>query len=157
MAKKKAKKQAARKASKKKSAARKPAKRAAKAAAPSLEALARKIVRATQNPEFPFVTLYSADCTSAEAAGEPVRGHAGIEEKNKGWAQMQTSAKWKARNVWTSKGTICIEWDGEVQMRDGRLVNLREVAVHEIKDGKIQHERYYYNPMLLAPPAAAAS
>ena len=150
-----AKKQAAKK-SKKKSAARKPAKRAAKPA-PSLEALARKIVRATQNPEFPFVTLYTADCSSAEAAGEPARGHAGIEAKNKGWAQMQTSSKWHARNVWTGRNTICIEWDGEVQMRDGRTVNLREIAVHEIKDGKIQHERYFYNPAVLAPAPAAAS
>jgi ketosteroid isomerase-like protein len=39
-----------------------------------------------------------------------------------------------------------------VKTRDGRTVNLREVAVHEIKDGKIQRERFYYNPMDLAPP-----
>ena len=34
-------------------------------------------------------------------------------------------------------------------------MNLREVAVHEIKDGKIQRERFYYNPMDLAPPQGA--
>lgn len=145
----------AKKASKKMSAARKPAKRAPKVAAPSLEAVARKIVRATQQPDFPFVTLYTPDCSSAEPMGEPARGHAGLEEKNKRWGEMQSSAKWKARNVWTGKQTVCIEWDGEVQLRDGRLVNLREIAVHEIKDGKIQHERFYYNPMALAPPAAS--
>ena len=121
--------------------------------APSLEALARKIVRATQNPDYPFVTLYTADCTSAEPTGEPARGHTGLDEKNKRWAQMQSSAKWTVRNVWTGKRTICIEWDGEVQLRDGRLVNLREIAVHEIVGGKIQHERFYYNPMALAPAA----
>ena len=38
-------------------------------------------------------------------------------------------------------------------MRDGRTVQLTEVAVHEIKDGKIQSERYYYDPSALAPPA----
>ena len=26
--------------------------------------------------------------------------------------------------------------------------------MHEIKNGKIQSERYYYDPMALAPPAA---
>lgn len=143
-----------------KASARKPARRAArakaKAKAPSLEALARRIVRATQQPDFPFATLYTVDCTSTEPIGAPARGHAGLEEKNARWAQMQSQSVWTARNVWTGKNTICIEWDGEVTMRDGRQVSLREIAVHEIRDGKIQHERYYYNPLALAPPAGAA-
>ncbi len=127
-------------------------KRAAKAAAPTIDAVARKIVRATQQPDFPFVTLYALDCTSAEAGGDPVRGHAGLEEKLKGWDQMQMGTKWKALNVWTGKNSVCIEWDAEVQMRDGRLVKLREIAVHEIKGGKIQNERFFYNPGAFAPP-----
>jgi len=101
------------------------------------------------------VTLYAPDCTSTEAAGEPTRGHAELEAKNARWAQFQISSKWTARNVWTGKNSVCIEWDGEVKTRDGRTLNLREIAVHEIKDGKIQHERFYYNPMALAPAAAA--
>jgi ketosteroid isomerase-like protein len=135
--------------------ARRPAKRAARSVKPSIEAVARKIVRATQRPDFPFVTLYAPDCTSAEPRGEPARGHAGIEEKSKRWAQMQLSTQWTARNVWTGKNTVCIEWDGEVQLRDGRHVSLREIAVHEIKDGKIHHERFYYDPSALAPAPAA--
>jgi len=39
-----------------------------------------------------------------------------------------------------------------VNTRDGRTVKLPEIAVHEIKNGKIQNERFYYNPMALAPP-----
>lgn len=154
MAKKKAK--TASKARRAKSAKKQPAKRAAKAA-PSLEALARKIVRATNQPDYPFMTLYAVDCTSAEPTGEPARGHAAMEEKNARWAQMQSSAKWTALNVWTGGNTISIEWSGDVQLRDGRLVNLREIAVHEIVGGKIQHERFYYNPLALAPPASGAA
>ena len=155
MAKKKAK--TASKARRAKSAKKQPAKRAARAAAPSLEALARKIVRATNQPDYPFMTLYAVDCTSAEPTGEPARGHAAMEEKNARWAQMQSSAKWTALNVWTGGNTISIEWSGDVQLRDGRLVNLREIAVHEIVDGKIQHERFYYNPTALTPPAGGAA
>jgi hypothetical protein len=33
-------------------------------------------------------------------------------------------------------------------------VKLPEIAVHKIKNGKIQDERFYYNPMALAPPTA---
>ena len=126
-------------------------KRQPKKAAPSIDAVARKIVRATQQSDFPFVTLYAPDCTSAEPMGEPARGHAGIEEKNARWREMQISSNWRARNVWTGKNTVCIEWDGEVQLRDGRQVHLREIAVHEIEGGKIKHERYYYDPAALAP------
>ena len=35
----------------------------------------------------------------------------------------------------------------------GRTVKLREIGVHEIRDGKISIERFYYNPMALAPPS----
>ena len=156
MAKKKAKTASKVKKATRSPAKRKPAKRAAKAA-PSLEALARKIVRATNQPDYPFMTLYAVDCTSAEPMGEPARGHAAMEEKNARWAQMQSSARWTALNVWTGGNTISIEWSGDVQLRDGRLVNLREIAVHEIVDGKIQHERFYYNPLALAPPASGAA
>jgi ketosteroid isomerase-like protein len=144
----------AKRASKLRGAPKKPAKRRAKPAGPSLDAVARKIVRATQRPDFPFVELYTADCTSAEPRGEPARGHAGMDEKNKRWQQMQRSAKWHARNIWTGKHTVCIEWEGEVELRDGRFVRLHEIAVHEIKDGKIQHERFYYDPAALAPAAS---
>jgi ketosteroid isomerase-like protein len=33
-----------------------------------------------------------------------------------------------------------------VNTRDGRTVKLREIAVHEVRSGKIQNERFYYNP-----------
>src|SRR5215468_7889199 len=69
-----------------------------RAAAPSLDALARKIVRLTQSPsidEAAVLALYSPDCTSQEATGNVDRGHAGLEQKNQRWAQMQTGTVWK--------------------------------------------------------------
>ena len=129
-------------------------KRAAKSAKPDIAAVARRIVRATQKPGFPFVTLYAPDCTSAEPRGEPARGHAALEAKNARWAQFQTSSRWQAQNVWTGKNTVCIEWVGDVTLHDGRTLSLREIAVHEIKNGKIQHERFYYDPAALAPAPA---
>lgn len=162
------KKAAGRAPARKKAAARAPARKgspakkakkkspaAKKAAAPTLEDLARKIVRLTQVPQFgpsQIRELYNPDATSVEASGQTARGYAGLDEKMRGWDQMQTSTVSKPRNVWTGPNTVCIEWDLAVNMRDGRKVNLREIAVHEIKDGKIQTERYYYNPTALAPP-----
>jgi ketosteroid isomerase-like protein len=143
-------------AARRKPARKKAARRtSARAGATSLDALARKFVRATQKPEaFVVADLYAPDCVSIEAAGNTDRGHAGIEEKGKRWAAMQKSSQWKARNIFTGKNVICIEWEAQVTLNDGRVVTLPEVAVHEIKNGKIARERFYYNPMALAPSAS---
>ena len=146
------------KAAKKKPARRRAGKARAKAKKPAgggIEALARKIVRATNVTEFPLRAFYTEDAVSEEATGDVSRGIAGLEDKLKRWEQMQSGTKWKARNVWTRGNTICIEWDAAVTMRDGRTVQLREIGVHEIKGGKIKAERFYYNPMQLAPPQSS--
>lgn len=130
-------------------------KAAPKAAASGLEALAKKIVRMSQGQSFgpaEIRALYHPDAVSTEASGQTATGYAGLEEKMKGWEQMAASMVSKPRNVWTGKSTICIEWDSTVTTRDGRTLKLQETAVHEIKNGKIQSERYYYNPAALAPP-----
>lgn len=132
--------------------ARKPAR-----AGSSVDALARRIVRATNLETFPLRELYAEDCLSEEATGEVARGIAGLEDKLKRWEQMQSGTRWKARNVWTRGNTICIEWDADVHLRDGRTVQLREIGVHEIRNGKIAAERFYYNPMQLAPAPPATS
>ena len=113
-------------------------------------------MRLTQLPTFgvpELRALYNEDASSQEANGNVDRGLGGLEQKGKRWAQMQTGTTWKAVNVWVSRDSICIEWDATVNTRDGRTVSLHEVAIHEIKNGKIQNERFYYNPMALAPPA----
>jgi ketosteroid isomerase-like protein len=148
----------------KKRAARRPAKKsgrkkagAKKPAASGLAALARQIVRLTEAPSFDeqrAFALYAADCVSEESTGTVARGHAGLTEKNAGWAEMQTASRWKASHVWLGPKSICIEWEGVVSLRDGRTVTLKEIAVHEVRNGKIQNERYYYNPMVLAPPTS---
>lgn len=145
---------ARRKASPKKSPAPK------RSAPPPLISLAQKIIRMTQGPSFGAAEireLYQPDARSIEASGATAQGHAGLEEKMKGWEQMTAGMDSAPRNVWTGPHTICIEWDSTVTMRDGRTVRLHEVAVHEIKDGKIQSERYYYDPSALAPPAPPSS
>ena len=153
---------AKKKRSAKKRSAKKPAKKlgrtkggAKKPAAAGLDALARKIVRLSQSPDFgeaEIRMLYDPNCTSQEGTGQVDRGYAGLQAKGKRWEQMQSGTTWKATNVWVGRNTICIEWDATVNLRDGRTVKLPEIAVHEIKNGKILNERFYYNPMVMAPP-----
>ena len=146
----------------KKAAGKKGARKAAakksspkQAAASGLEALAEKIVRMSQLPHFgpaEVRELYHADAVSVEGNGNSVTGHAALDDKMKGWHAIMLRMVSTPRNVWTGGNTICIEWDSTVTMRDGRTVQLQETAVHEIRGGKIQSERYYYNPATLAPP-----
>jgi ketosteroid isomerase-like protein len=145
-----ARKPAARKGAKRKAATKTGARRSPSA----LEALAKKFVQVTQNPEaFVVAELYTPDCVSIEASGATHRGHAGIEAKLVQWEAMQNGVKWSARNVLFGPNVICIEWDAEVSLKDGRVVPMPEIAIHEIEDGRIARERYYYNPLVLAPPS----
>ena len=136
-------------------AAAKPAPK--KAAAPKkesgAEALAKKIVKATTGDpsKLHFEELYAPDCVSYESRGEPVVGLVGLEEKGKVWGQMQKRSTWTPLHVATAGNTILIEWSAEVELRDGRTVTLREVAIHNTKNGKIVEERYYYDPVIFEP------
>ncbi len=142
------------KAVRKKGARRTAKKKAAPSRASAMLSLARKIVRATVGDpsQFSFGDLYAEGCTSTEATGETVTGFGGLEQKLRQWEAMQEHTTWKPRNVFVADDAICIEWDAQVKLRDGRVVDLTETAVHEVKDGKIVAERYYYNPLALAPP-----
>jgi ketosteroid isomerase-like protein len=114
-------------------------------------AIARKIVRAASDPKFPFAELYAADVVSREATGETFRGLEGLEQKGRNWEQMQTGTTWKARSIFLRPNQVCIEWEARVTLRDGRTVDMNEIAVHDLRGGKIVAERYYYNPLQLAP------
>lgn len=128
-----------------------PKKSAHPQAGQGLEALARKIIRAATDPS-KIRELYTPDCSSVEAGGDAAHGYEGLEKKLAQWEQMQKGVRWKARHVFLGKNIISIEWDAEVTLNDGRTVNFPEVAIHEIKGGRIARERYYYNPMALMPP-----
>jgi ketosteroid isomerase-like protein len=118
------------------------------------ETLARNIIRGTTGDpaQISLADLYAANATSTEASGDTVTGFSGLEQKARQWEAMQEHTVWKPLHVFVNPDSICIEWDAVVKLRDGRVVKLRETAVHEVKAGRIVAERYYYNPMALAPP-----
>jgi ketosteroid isomerase-like protein len=134
---------------------KKPVRKRAAARRPSaIETLARNIIRGTigDPSQLSLADLYAEGATSTEASGDTVTGFSGLEQKARQWEAMQEHTVWKPLHVFVKPDSICIEWDAEVKLRDGRVVNLRETAVHEVKGGRIVAERYYYNPMALAPP-----
>jgi ketosteroid isomerase-like protein len=121
------------------------------------EQLAAQLVKLTQaNGPYDLEALYTEDCVSREASGEPTHGREALEAKFRGFDAMVKSQRWRAQNVFVKGERICIEWRGELQLADGRRVVLDEIAVHELEGGKIASERFYYDPSLLAPPSSKA-
>ena len=116
-----------------------------------LRRIARSIVTATSvADEKRMLTLY-ADAIESEEAGQlPTYGIEAIKQKNEQWAKMVSDARWHARNLWADGQTVIIEWEAQLTLRPGgRKVLFREIAVHEVRGGKIVRERYYSDPSIL--------
>jgi hypothetical protein len=116
-------------------------------------AIASRIVAAAVDPSsFDMEALYTPDCVSIEGNGARVEGYAGLREKTAGWQALLESSTWEARHVFTRPGAIAIEWDAQIKFKDGRSVRMSELAIHELRGGRIAAERYYYDPASIAPP-----
>ncbi|HSQ01231.1 MAG TPA: nuclear transport factor 2 family protein [Candidatus Dormibacteraeota bacterium] len=117
----------------------------------ALRALAQRIVDLTvANRDEETLALYADNVESREASNPPMIGIDAIREKFKMWRSMVTDAAFLPRTVLADGNTIVIEWDGRVTLAaSGRVAELNEVAVHEIENGKIVRERFYYDPAVL--------
>jgi ketosteroid isomerase-like protein len=63
---------------------------------------------------------------------------------------MVTDAVFTPVSVVADGNTVVIEWAGRVTLASsGRLAELNEVAVHEIRNGRIVKERFFYDPSVL--------
>ena len=144
----------------KKTAAKTSKKTKPKAAAPApkgaptladLRRIARSIVTATSvSDDKRMLSLYADSVESEEAGQLPTYGIEAIKQKNEQWSKMVSDAKWHARNLWADGQTVIIEWEAQLSLRPGnRKVLFREVAVHEVRGGKIVRERFYYDPSIL--------
>lgn len=122
------------------------------------EELAKRIVAAMDDEKTLDVgKFYTEDAVSVEPGGGSLTGLQALRSKLAGWLAGLRSSDWTARHVLVSKSAICIEWEGNLVMKDGRQITLKEVAVHELRGEKICSERYYYDPRVLMPPAQPAA
>lgn len=146
---------ATKKTTKKKTAKKSTAKKKAPAprGAPTLADLrriARSIVTSTSvMDEKRMMALYSDSIESEEVAGSsrPAYGLEALKKKSEDWDKRVNDARWHARNLWCDGQTVIIEWEAQLAMKPGgRKVLHREIAIHEVRNGKIVRERYYYDP-----------
>jgi ketosteroid isomerase-like protein len=115
--------------------------------------LAQRIVDLTvsQDDEGSFA-LYADRVESVEPGMPPAVGIGAIKQKFTMWRGMVSDSSWQARNVWVDGNTIIIEWTGRVTFAaTGKQADLNEVAIHEVENGKIIRERFYYDASALQP------
>lgn len=117
----------------------------------ALRGFAQRIVDVTiANDDAATLALYSADVESKEANNPASVGLDAIKEKFAMWRGMTSDATFTPRTVVVDGSTIMIEWEGRVTLAaSGRVVDMLEVAVHEIRNGRIVKERFYYDPSVL--------
>ena len=144
---------------KKKAAAKKvvrkaPAKKAAPKPPPGADvrALAKRIVALTvANDDEATFGLYDPNVESAEMGQPATRGLDALRTKFEGWRNFVSSARFEPKRVVVDGNTIVIEWVGNIVLAaTGKEAQMHEVAVHEVKNGKIVREAYFYNPAALA-------
>ena len=149
--------------SKKKSGSKNPDRKPAapgKAGAPKgaptladLRRIARSIVTATSvMDEKRMAALYAEGVESEEiaAGSKPTHGIEAARKKGETWSQRISKAHWHARNLWCDGQTIVIEWEAQLSLKPkGRKSFHREIAIHEVRNGKIVRERFYYDPASL--------
>ena len=129
------------------------AKRAtAEGAAPAMRALARRIIAMTlADSDEQMFALYAHDIESSEAGQPPTIGVDALRTKFAGWRSLTKDTSFEPRRVCVDGNVIMIEWLGRLTLAaSGRQTEMHEIAVHEIRDGKIAREAFFYNPAALA-------
>lgn len=89
--------------------------------------------------------LYATDAVSFEADNKPVRGLKAMEEREKNWNSSIESihdVKFSEPLVNGNFFSIAITWD--LTYKGKERGGWKEVAVFEIKDGKVILEKFYY-------------
>jgi ketosteroid isomerase-like protein len=102
--------------------------------------------------------FYAQDVQMQENGNPPTVGlRANIERERQFLDQVK---EWKAFEVKASavgSDVTFYECVYDWIAADGRPVHLEEVVVAEWRDGKITHERFYYDPAVLPKPEGSAT
>jgi ketosteroid isomerase-like protein len=139
-------------AAKKRPAARAGAKRAATGAGAANRGFAQRIIDVTlADRDEEILALYAENIESSEAGQPPAVGIEALRAKYAGWRSMTSDTSFEPRRVAVDGNVIVIEWVGRVTLAaSGRQVEMHEVAGHEVANGQIVREAFYYNPAVLA-------
>lgn len=118
-----------------------------------LRRIARSIVTSTSVRDEKRMLAHYADNVESEevhAGSHPIHGIEALKTKVENWNKRVSDSRWHACNLWCDGQTVIIEWQAQLALKPGgKKVFHRELAVHEIRNGQIVRERFYYDPTSL--------
>ena len=95
---------------------------------------------------------YDKDTVSLESAGSPeapaeLRGIEAIKNKNRFWFENHEVHSAEANGPYIGKDQFAVQFNFDFTHKpSGRRMQMTEMALYTLKDGKIVHEHFYYNP-----------
>jgi ketosteroid isomerase-like protein len=108
------------------------------------------LCRKNQNVEA-INKYYSNDIVSVESASAPgmpaeMRGIDAVRGKNQWWIENHEIHNAKANGPFVGDNQFAVEYDYDVTAKPtGKRMQIQEMALYTVKDGKIVHEHFYYN------------
>lgn len=116
-----------------------------------LRRIARSIVTSTSVMDARrMLSLYADSIESQEVGEQPTYGIDALRRKLERWNKRVSNQRWHARNLWVDGQTVIVEWEAHLTVKPGnKKVVLHEIAIHEIRNGEIVRERFYYDPRTL--------
>lgn len=96
--------------------------------------------------------MYSDDIVSVEPAGNPmerVQGHEGLKQKADHWNSMTE----EVHGMGCSEPQVAEDWFSVSMWIDSTMkgigrMKMEEIAVYRVKDGKINHEQFFFTPQM---------
>lgn len=94
-----------------------------------------------------FERFYAEDCVMQENGEPPTVGKdANRRREQEFFDSLSEFHGAEVRGTGAGDGVTFSEWLFDVSFKDGPRKKLEQTAVRRWKDGKIVHERFYYNP-----------
>ena len=98
-------------------------------------------------------TLYSPDITSVEAMTQPggspeARGIEAVKAKSKWWGENHTVHSAQILGPFPNGDKFAVYFKYDVTPKaTGKKINMEEVALYSVSNGKIMREEFYYKGM----------
>ncbi len=95
---------------------------------------------------------YADDIVSVESASGPdmpaeMKGIQAIKGKNQWWLENHEIHSAEANGPYVGENQFAVEFKFDVTHKpSGNRIQMSEMALYTLKNGKIVHEHFYYNP-----------
>ncbi len=86
---------------------------------------------------------------SVEGDGMDFKGRPAVEEKHRQWAETVTCHAVKAHGPYATPNGFCIRYELDAEAKDGSWPRMQmdEIGVYTIEDGKVVREEFFGRPM----------